>query len=379
MRKLATVQLIRDIRPIENADKIEVADVLGWHVVVKKGEFKIGDKCVYCEIDSIMPEDNDEFEFLRNSKGKMQRIRTVKLRGQVSQGIIFPLSILPANTSTEVGEDVTDVLGVTKYEPVPFYVQMTNKKRKALRKHRWIPDCIVNLLEKILPDELFIEMFYRKDFLPFPSDIPKTDETRVQVLQDLLTEHKGTMCYTSEKVDGASLTVFLKEGKLHVCSRNLELVEDATNPYWSTVREMGIEEKLKANWIPDIVLQGELLGEGIQGNKLGLTGKTIRFYNIWDTNNMRYYSYEDFVGTIAKLGLETVPILDTHFVLIDDIDKLLELAEGYSVINPKVLREGIVIRPLIEKQEFVYGKGLVAGRVSFKAVSQKFLLKYADA
>ena len=113
MRKLVSIQEIKDIKPIENADKIEVVKVLGWNVVVKKDEFKIGDKIVYAEIDSLFPE-KEEFEFLRD---RHFRIRTIRLRGQVSQGICFPMDILPEG-NYEIGDDVTKILGVTKYEPL---------------------------------------------------------------------------------------------------------------------------------------------------------------------------------------------------------------------------------------------------------------------
>lgn len=113
MRKLATIRTISDIRPIQGADRIEVAQVDGWECVVKKGEFHIGEKIVYVEVDSIMPE-KPEFEFLRDRKF---RVRTIKLRKQVSQGLVLPLTILPTGTSVNEGDDVTETLGIKKYDP----------------------------------------------------------------------------------------------------------------------------------------------------------------------------------------------------------------------------------------------------------------------
>lgn len=159
MRKLVSIQEIKDVKPIENADKIEVVKILGWAVVVKKGEFKVGDKVVYAEIDSLFPE-KEEFEFLRD---RGFRIRTIRLRGQVSQGICFPIDILPEG-EYEIGDDVTEILGVTKYEPP-------------------IPACLSGRAKGT-----------------FPSFIEKTDETRVQVLQDRLTKFKGVKCVYSEKL-----------------------------------------------------------------------------------------------------------------------------------------------------------------------------------
>lgn len=170
MRKLASIQRIKSIEPIANADAIMKATVLGWQLVIKKGEFKPGDLCIYVEIDSILP-DRLEFEFLRN---KNFRIRTIKLRGQVSQGICFPLHILPNNIQVDEGVDVTDVLNIVKYEPpVPVNMQGVMKG-------------------------------------PFPSFIPKTDETRVQVLQELLNTHRGSLCYITEKLDGYFSYLFCK-------------------------------------------------------------------------------------------------------------------------------------------------------------------------
>jgi RNA ligase (TIGR02306 family) len=166
MRKLASIQKIKSLEPIEGADAIEKATVLGWQLAVKKGEFKVGDLAVYCEIDSLLP-DRPEFAFL---KPRGMRIRTIRLRGQVSQGICFPLSILPEDIEPQEDMDVTEILGITKYEPpIPAYLSGKVKGK-------------------------------------FPSFIPKTDETRVQVLQKVLDKYQGISCYVSEKLDGSSAT-----------------------------------------------------------------------------------------------------------------------------------------------------------------------------
>ena len=146
MRKLASIQHIKNLEPIEGADAIEKATVLGWQVVVKKGEYKVGDLTVYIEIDSLLPETSD-FEFMRKNKF---RVRTIRLRGQVSQGICFQPSILPPDFILDEDADCTEALGIVKYEPpVPAHLAGIAKGR-------------------------------------FPGFIPKTDETRVQVLQEVL-------------------------------------------------------------------------------------------------------------------------------------------------------------------------------------------------
>ncbi len=192
MRKLASIQRIRALEPIAGADAIEKATVLGWQLVVKKGEFETGELCVYVEIDSVLPE-TEQFEFLRS---KNFRIKTMKLRGQVSQGICFPLSLLPEDAPVEEGADVTAWLGITKFEPL-------------------IPSSLSGLMKG-----------------EFPSFIPKTDETRVQLSEALLIAYAGRPCYITEKLDGTSATYFVKDGVFRVCSRNMELHREERNIYW---------------------------------------------------------------------------------------------------------------------------------------------------
>jgi tRNA-binding EMAP/Myf-like protein len=373
VRNLASVQVIKDIQPIPNADSIEVATVLGWKVVVKKGQFNIGDKVVYCEIDSIMP-DKPEFDFLKNSNGVMQRLRTVKLRGQISQGIVFPISILPQ--SYNEGNDVTEILGVTKYEPEQNFIPQ--KQPVKIMYPKWIPQWLVTLIHKTPLRELFRRKM--KGSMTFPSFIPKTDETRVQVLQGLLTKYKETRCYITEKVDGSSITIYLKDGKFGVCSRNIDLEETEGNTFWKTVRELGIEDKMRAYYHGyDFALQGELLGEGIQGNKLKLKGNTIRFFNVFNIKEQKYHDLYSFLGAIGGMGLETVPVLTADYSLDDNIDSIVEMAKGNSIICPQAKREGIVIRPLVEIEETEEARGqLVRNRLSFKAINPEFLLKYND-
>ncbi|MCL6258984.1 hypothetical protein M3O96_07800 [Aquiflexum sp. TKW24L] len=196
MRKLASFQRIKALEPIEGADSIEKATVLGWQLVVKKGEFNTGDLVIYCEIDSLLP-DRPEFAFL---KPRGMRIRTIRLRGQISQGICLPLTLLPDHIDPQEDLDLTEILGIIKYEaPIPAYLSGKVKGK-------------------------------------FPSFIPKTDETRVQVLQKVLDKYQGVSCYISEKLDGSSATYFLKDGEFGVCSRNMELYEDNENSLWKVAR-----------------------------------------------------------------------------------------------------------------------------------------------
>jgi RNA ligase (TIGR02306 family) len=328
MRKLASIQKIKALEAIEGADAIERATVLGWHLVVKKGEFEVGDMVVYCEVDSVMP-DKPEFEFL---KPRGMRIKTIRLRGQISQGICFPLSILPPDYPIYEGADCTEILGVKKYEEK-------------------IPACLSGVAKGI-----------------FPYFIPKTDETRVQNLQKDLDKNKGQRCYVAEKLDGSSVTFYMKDGVFGVCSRNLDLMEDAENSFWKIAREMMIEEKLRPLG-KNVAIQGELIGEGIQGNKLKIKGQTVRFFNVYDIDKSSYLGFSDFKRLVEGIGLETVPIIDADYVLEDDIDSIIRMATAKSQMNKDVWAEGIVIRSL-------EGDSEDKKRLSFKAINPEFLLRH---
>jgi RNA ligase (TIGR02306 family) len=220
----------------------------------------------------------------------------------------------------------------------------------------------------------------------FPSFMIKTDETRVQVLQDVLTRHKGIQCYTAEKIDGSSCSVFLNlhldfKDQFGVCSRNQELKRDEPeigeysfspkNTFWAMAEKYDLENNLRTLG-RNLAIQGEVIGEGIQKNKYKLRGHDLRVFNIFDIDNYKYLDYAEFITLSAQLGLTTVPILDTNFTLVDDIDYLVELSKGSSVLNAQTRREGIVIRPLVEIDDPRFG------RVSFKSINPDFLIKYDD-
>jgi RNA ligase (TIGR02306 family) len=332
-RKLASIQKVKALTPIEGADAIETATILGWQVVTKKGELKVGDLCIYCEIDSQLPE-KETFEFLRQRKFV---IRTVRLRGQISQGICFPLSLLPSHISIEEGLDVTDILEITKYEP-PISAGLGGKVKGY-----------------------------------FPGFIPKTDETRVQVLEEVINQHRGKVFYASEKIDGASMTCYLNEGVFGVCSRALDLVESNDSLYWVCAKKFDLENKLKS-LEGDFALQGELAGEKIQGNRLKLKGLHFFVFNIFDIKAHRFLDYKDFHQLASKLNLEIVPIIEKNFLLTQEtkISDLVNYSIGKSLLNKDVWREGVVFRPLNETRDNYLG------RLSFKAINPEYLLKYGD-
>ena len=337
-RKLASIRIISDIQPIEGADMIELSIVDGWKVVVAKNVgHKVGDMVIYCEIDSFLPI-KDEFEFLRKTSYKKMsdgmegfRLKTIKMRGQVSQGLILPMSVVEyTNVQFEVGMDVTNLLGITKYEP-PIPAELSGKVKGL-----------------------------------FPSFLRKTDEERVQNLTKEYEEWRHQSkhrFYVTEKLDGSSATYYIKDGEFGVCSRNLELLETEGNTFWKVARDLKLEEKLR-EFGRNLCIQGELIGEGIQGNPYKIKGHTVRFFNVFDIDSRTYYGLPMFLATMQHgLKLETVPLLtNLTMELPQTIDECLAFAEGKSQLNSNAEREGVVIRSM-------------DGTISFKAISNKFLLE----
>lgn len=329
MRKLARIERILNISPIPGADAIEVATVQNWKVVTKKGEYKVGDLCIYCEIDSFLPI-REEFEFLRKSSYRnLQgnegfRLKTIKLRGQVSQGLLLPLSILGDEKSYSVGDEVTADLGIVKYEP-PLPPGSSGTIKGA-----------------------------------FPSFVPKTDEERVQNLTEEYETYKNQVFYITEKLDGTSITCYFNDGEFGVCQRNYEL-EETENMYWDSVKKLNIREKL-TNLNKNIALQGELIGPYIQGNPYKLMERGIRFFSAFNIDTYQYFNFEQFFELAKELEIETVPLLATDYKLPETIDELIAIADGPSVLHKDTIREGIVLR---SKE---------GERVSFKAISNNFLL-----
>jgi len=357
MRKLATIQQIDWQRPIDGKDKIALCGVLGWSVICTK-DFIPGTKCIYCEIDSILPE-KPEFEFLRPKKF---RIRTMKMAGVISQGICFPLSILPAKKDGgeyEIGEDVTEIIGVKQYEETmdnDREVTATNSKKKY-------------------PAFLMRFAWFRNLVLPkkkggFPSFISKTDEERIQNMPWILKDKHEWVA--TEKVDGQSGTfalvkhkgIFRTKYEYIVCSRNLRLNSQDNSSYWKVSEKYQIENALK-NMIGNrewIAIQGECVGPKIQKNKYKLTDCDLYVFNLlYPTGRVDSVTAKSIC---ENRGFNFVPIVDEHVILPDTVDEVLAYADGQSQLAD-TLREGIVFRSRDGKQ-------------SFKAVSNKFLLKWSE-
>lgn len=341
MRKLATIRRIADIQPIEGADAIEVATVDGWKVVVKKNEFKIGDLAVYFEIDSVLPV-REEFEFLRkgcyvkkdwlrsetNPEGEGFRLKTIKLRGQVSQGLLVPL--LHYLVVVEEGDDVTYLLEVVKWDP-PLPASLSGMAKGN-----------------------------------FPSFIPKTDQERIQNMRQAdLDAHADDEFEVTVKLDGSSMTVYSFDGSIGVCSRNLEL--DYINSPDTTFAKVFVESGL-ADVMPrfsGLAIQGELMGPGIQGNREYLQKHQFFVFDMYNIIEARYLSHDERMDVLKELKQSEVSI--THCPVLKSIqaarltkEELLAMAEGPSLMDN--VREGLVFKS-IDYPDF-----------SFKAISNTFLL-----
>ena len=333
-RKLASVVKVLDIQPIAGADAIEVATVKGWKVVVKKSEYKIGDLAVYYEIDSFLPV-TPQFEFLRKSSYKKMndkegfRLKTIKLKGQLSQGLLTPIPkglLVPA----QEGDNLTELLGIVKYEP-PIPAELAGEIKGS-----------------------------------FPSFIPKTDEVRIQNFEsEVGIPIANERVYITEKVDGTSFTCYVKDGVFGVCGRNWELKETEGNSLWRMANKLNLREKL-LSLKRNIAFQGELFGSGINGNWYKLNDHQLMFFTGYDIDNQKRLPFNELLNIFEKLELSSVPVIDYVTTIPDGtqaeiVEYMLMYAESNSHINDAVENEGIVVRGL--EKEF-----------SFKAISNKWLL-----
>lgn len=338
MRKLASIRRIVEIKPIEGADAIEAVRVDGWWCVSKKNQFKVNDMCVYFEVDSFLPV-RPEFEFLRKACFKSTRhlgdgfrLKTIRLKGQISQGLVLPLKDFLSLEGCEepyVGYDMSDALGVKKWE-VPLSPQLAGVAKGN-----------------------------------FPSFIRKTDQERIQnCYSDLVETHKDAMFEATLKLDGSSMTVYFNDGQFGVCSRNLELKETEDNTFWKVARKLNLEAAMRS-YGKNIALQGELMGPGIQGNREGLPDHDFYLFDVWNIDQMQYMSpmeTDDVCSDLEDLGakMSKVPFLGVDVPLSLSLEQLIAASEIKSLNHD--VAEGIVYRSM-------------DGTVSFKVINNKFLLQ----
>jgi len=387
MRKLAYISTIKNLEAIEGADQIVKATVLGWTVVVKKGEFNIGDKCIYIEIDSKL-KDIEAFEFLRSRKFK---IKIIKLKGVISYGIVFPLSILSqkhvldegweyipqkntiysnmTNIVLEDDVDLSDVLGIEKYD-LEEGESLQSVKRFKLNPNK------SKIANKINYFKWKIKIWWNKKFniqnnkSDFPKHLcPKSDENRIQGYSEYaLIDMKGKIFTQSVKMDGSSMTVirykktFFKK-TFFVCSRNLSLKEDKNDRFWKMVNKYDLKNKLN-KYEKNIALQMELIGESVQGNRYNIKGNSIRLFNVYDIDNKKYLKPKEMLKVANDLNIPHVDIVNEKFIFNHTVNELLELATQKSTENPLVDEEGFV---------FILNDG--DKKLSFKVINPNYLLE----
>lgn len=328
--KLASVQIISEIRPIDGADRIESATVLGYQTVVKKGEFHPGDRCVWHEPDTIAA-DRPEYEFLRKQGF---RLKVSRFRGQISQGLALPLSVLPF-TDCAVGQNVTEHTGIRKYEK-PMAQNLAGVVKGS-----------------------------------FPTWLRKTDEPNLRSFPDAMEEFTGRECVITQKVDGTSGTFYLRGGEFGVCSRNLELLDDPSSMYWRVARENRLCAALETLG-GDFALQGEIYGDGIQGNHLGVKGVTFAAFNLFDIAKHAFVDNTILEHVCRSTGVSMVRTIwhgEFRFTLPELV--ALASAQDYAPGQPA---EGIVIRPVEEARSLV----LDSGRLSAKVISERYALKHGE-
>ena len=325
MRKMASVQRVLEKKSIVGADLIEAYRVNGWWVVDKKGAYEVGDLVVYCEVDSWIPHTLAPFltkpgHYPREYLGvEGERLRTVKLKGQLSQGLLLPL----VEDNSEEGKDFSEILGITKWEDTRYMANMDARGN-------------------------------------FPDFIPKTDQERVQNLDRTLEKYFGQSFEVTVKRDGSSLTAFVNGEESGVCSRNVNLKETEDSAFWAAANSLSLISKILSTG-RNLALQGELMSQKIQGNYEKVQGIEWNCFDIYDIDTQEYLLPKERRELCKQLRIPHIKVVEEDFVLCHNVDQLLEMAEGHGV-NAGVKREGLVF-----KQN--------NGQFSFKAISNSYLLK----
>lgn len=370
MRELVKVVTVKDLIPIEGADRIVLATMNenGWRCIVSKDEFKPGDTGLYFEIDSVLPETDTRFAFLLRYK---MRVKSIRMKGVLSQGLLIPLTKFPElverhdfnllASGAEGIDDLATVLGVKKYEPPEDNSTGTKFQAGSHKESN------------------------------FPAFIPKTDQERIQNVPNMVFEilAQGNHFTVTEKLDGTSCTVYKHNGKIGVCSRNFDLIEEDTSTYWNVVKKQRIIEALAL--FDNIAFQGEIIGPGIQGNKYKLEEPTFYLFDIFNITNQKYLTPDEMfrlIGIIQDLlniYIKRVP--DKYYYIckgfcdITDVNGLLAFVErdcASSIINKDVMAEGIVIKSN-ERVNYSSKKLTFIDEVAHcKIINNNFLIRHGE-
>ncbi|KAJ1408135.1 hypothetical protein B484DRAFT_456373 [Ochromonadaceae sp. CCMP2298] len=345
---LATVVRVLDLVPIAGKDQIELAVVKGWRCIVRKGEFSLGNLAIYFALDSVPDFEDPHFSFLR----KFGRIKTLKMGGVVSQGLLGGLSWYAerghGDTLAE-HDDVTVAMGVSKYVHAEEAVQYRAQG-----------------------------VTYRE----FPHMVPKTDALRLQACPDALNAIAGRDVVITRKEDGCSCTCVALDGEFLLCGRNF--VWDAEDGSVAHYFQMQAQYSLKHKLLSlgrNLAFQCEILGPKVNGNRLRLQHTTLAVFDVYDIDAARYLPYAQACALCLSLDLPQVPLIyrgpaNNLFGGVLSVDGFLELAEGVEYVKG-VRAEGVVVKTEGgEEAEFVGGVRVEGARVVFKVVSNKYLLKH---
>jgi len=356
---MARVVKIDNVIKHPNADALDLFFIGGWQVVAKTGDYKTGDLAIFCEVDSFVPTEVAPFLTREGSEPKEyngikgERLKTIRLRGELSQGLLLSIASQPKvdvrlgeivvksnkqnfNMETLIDEDVSELLGVIKWERPELG---TGAKLGGNPKGN------------------------------FPSEFPKTDQERIQNLSRKLEQwiESGEEFEVTEKLEGSSMTCYLmRDGTFGVCSRNLDLKRDKNNTFWSTAIEFDVESKMKDHFgeVPEVsvALQGELIGPGIQGNIYKLEDYEFRVFDIVEGGG-KYLLPEQRRKIIRLMDLPHVPVVSKSYPALS-MGEMLEFAEGTTQLTTKkASREGLVFKSLTNPNN------------SFKVISNEYLLK----
>ena len=329
MRDLAKIATIQKIESIPNYDRVELATVENYPVIVQKGQFAVGDLCVYVFYDTLLPI-KPEFEFLRkNSYSKlynMFRIRNMKMCGVYSSGLVLPLSVLP-KALYQMDDDVTDILGVKKYDPEAL-VEATQRKKHS-RLWYWI-----------------MKLFKRKK-AEYP--VAKSDEINVEkIFGYLFGKHPCTPFYVTEKMEGQSGTWLLNKKKYRVYSHNAERSTKDNNT-WAMVGKMYDIENILRSEKTEYAIQGEICGGSIQKNIYRFSQYRLFVFKVTEVKTGKALQFKELVEFCKKHNLEMVPVLYTSKQLYPTVDEMLADCEGVSVYGDNVPREGLVWRSMTDQ------------------------------
>lgn len=323
MRKLASVQIVGKIIKHDNADLLEIASVLGWEVIISLNEVKEGDKIIYCEIDSLLPVDKEWLPVsikneIKKKNPKKFRIKTKKIRGRFSQGLIIPITeTISSLMELEIGTDVTKLLEIEKYD---------------------------NDLDKKKGD--------------FPVHlIDKTNESRIQSNPEFLDIFNSKPYYCTLKLDGTSATYLYESDNFLICSRN-RIVKKKKSYWFEIANKYNLKEKLMDH--KNIGIQGEICGPSIQRNLLGLNELDFFVFNVVDLTTKKRYNLSEMISFCEKIGLKHVPVEEIGDNFNYSLKDLIEKSKGFYE-NTKKFREGLVFR----NEE-----------LSFKVINNDYLEKY---